>query len=319
MDIVKLVLNVLKEKETVVIPALGRFTLTTVSAKIHPVDHVFTPPFKIILFESIASQNDLLAQYIAEQEQITVDQATNEISAFTENVLKGIQNEKHFKVEGFGIFELNNEKLIVFTADSSLFADEFIGFNEFTSPAIVRTEFKDKAVQLAQQEKEKQAKRRKKRKLFIIISFLLIIIAALVYLFLFSDITSNFLNKNEIKTNPTPVADTAKKQIINDTINLHAKDSLNNIISADTNHLQNKTQETGDYFIVAASFKSEENANKSVEKLKTKGFNGAGITHQQGNSMFIVYYQSYASKDDALKALQQIIKNENPESWLLKK
>ena len=146
---------------------------------------------------------------------------------------------------------------------------------------------------------------------------LLIIIAALVYLFLFTDITGNFLNKNEPK--PFPVADTAKKQIINDTINLSAKDTADKLISADTNNLQNKTQETGDYFIVAASFKSEENANKSVEKLKSKGFNGAGITQQQGNTMFIVYYQSYASKEDAYKALQQIIKDENPESWLLKK
>ena len=66
MDIVRHINNLLLKHNCVIVPGLGGFVANYKSARIHPVNHTFTPPAKEIVFNTGLKHNDgILATYIA--------------------------------------------------------------------------------------------------------------------------------------------------------------------------------------------------------------------------------------------------------------
>ena len=86
-----------------------------------------------------------------------------------------------------------------------------------------------------------------------------------------------------------------------------------------TNAEKENTKLSLKYYIIAGSFKIEENANNRVSELKLKGYKNAGILENKQKNLFMVYYDCFNSQDEVVKAHQNITKIENPESWILKK
>lgn len=71
------------------------------------------------------------------------------------------------------------------------------------------------------------------------------------------------------------------------------------------------------YFIVGGSFRTEESAEKCVNNIRKKGFEAAAMMPMNDAGNIRVYYESFATKSEALPRLD-IIKNEYDESaWLL--
>ncbi len=87
MDISLHISSLLFEHECVVVPGLGGFVSNYSPARIHPVQHLFQPPSKTILFNPELKNNDgLLAKFIAENEKTSFYDALaiiNEISINT--------------------------------------------------------------------------------------------------------------------------------------------------------------------------------------------------------------------------------------------
>ncbi len=71
------------------------------------------------------------------------------------------------------------------------------------------------------------------------------------------------------------------------------------------------------YFIVSGAFRSEENAQNKVAKLKADGYN-AIIVGQNGAGLFIVAYEGFSNIDEAKTKLAEI-KQSHPQAWIYKK
>ncbi|MFZ4401861.1 MAG: SPOR domain-containing protein [Bacteroidales bacterium] len=333
MNIVEYIIELLNEKEELSVPGLGIFTIEYKASGIHPIEHTFTPPLRNVRFENIITDDDLLARTISEKEKISIQEAIKNIHFFSDSLVADIQKGKLAGVEGLGVFSLTDDKLVSFIPETNAFSDESFGLTGFSSPAIIRSEFKDKAALIAQNLIAKKNNRLKKIKQYLIITASVLLVTAIIFLVFFTDIFRNYLYNNDIndskkqqtfvgnnKITPveTAVIDTVKAE---DTSQLKAVNTTtqNGIAENNTNISQNLPTQSNMYYLVAGSFKSEENANKSVTGLNTKGYKKAGIIRQGNNGMFIVFYESYSSKEEASKALHEILKSENKDSWVMKK
>jgi len=331
MNIVKYIIEILKENERVIVPGLGSFFIEYKASTIHPVDHSFLPPSKSIAFDSTLTDDDLLVRTISEQEQISTTVALNYIKNFSDSLLSDIQKGKMAGIEGLGVFSISDDHQIVFVPETNRFSDEEFGLSGFTSPAIVRSEFKDKAASNAQKAKDDKIKRSKRIKQSLIVTAIVLVITALIFLVLFTDIFRNYMynTSQDVKSdtialvNEPPaivqpiIADSMNNQ---DTVHSEAVPKLNEIKEAAAEGSGIDHSQSVKFYLVAASFKSEENANKSVAGLKAKGYINAGIIRQyQDKGMFIVFYNSLSNQEEASMALKQIIKDENHDSWMLKK
>ncbi len=332
MNIVKYIIEILKKNEKVAVPGLGTFSLEYKATTIHPVEHSFTPASKTIVFESTMNDDDTLARTISEQEQISIDAAVVFIKSFTDALNSDIQKGKLTGIEGLGVFSLTADQLISFVPESTDFSDDEFGLTGFTSPAIVRSEFKDKAAYNAQKAKDKQLKRSRRNRRLLAAFVAVVMITALIFLVFFTDIIRNYLYNNDTNSQTEQnavVNETPTPEIVTADTNSLKDDSLATDVNstlpdeskaADASVTANEIAQGIQYYLVAASFKSEENANKSITALKAKGYANAGIIRQyEDKGMFIVYYESHSNKEEASNALKQIIKTENRDSWMLKK
>jgi len=331
MNIVKYIIEILSENGKIVVPGLGRFSIEYKATTIHPVEHTFTPPEKIIIFESNTSDDDLLIRTISEKEHISITDALNTINNFSDTLLSDIQKGKLTGIEGLGVFSLK-ENEITFIPEATQLSDEQFGLSGFISPAIVRNEFKEKAAINAQKAKDDKIKRSKRNRRYITITVSVIIVTALIFVVFFTDILRNYMYNNDVSSevksenkaveNKTQIPVQVQKDTIskeNNNTSVALTSSSSTIKAADTYLAKKENSQGIMYYLVAGSFRSEENANKSVSELKTKGFLNAGIVRQGNSGMWIVYYESHAVKDEATKALKQIIQKENRDSWILKK
>ena len=335
MNIVKYIIEILEANDKVVIPGFGSFILEYQASILHPVEHSFVPPSSKIVFQNDVADDDSLAIAISEKEKITYIAALNAIKYFTDALMSDIQKGKMTGIEGLGVFSLSENNQIEFHAETSSLSAEEFGLSGFTSPAIVRTEFKDKAAQNTLKAKEDKIKRSKKIKRNLSILAAIIVVTALIFLVFFTDIFRNYMYNNAVKTEnkpaptalvnemPAPVDSTVIDSVhTTDTAQSTTQNSTSAITKQVPGNVTANLNSTvaNSYYLVAGSFKSEENAKKRVSELTAKGFKNAGIIRQyEDKGMFVVYYESHPTKEEATKALQQLIKTENHEAWLLKK
>jgi len=141
MDISRHISSLLFEHECVIVPGLGGFVSNYQPAKIHPVQHMFQPPSKTILFNPELKSNDgLLANAIAEIENITYPVALAIIAKFSKDTLAAIRAGEKIKLDKIGELSQGIESNIIFRQDEkSNFNKETFGLSSFVSPMIERT------------------------------------------------------------------------------------------------------------------------------------------------------------------------------------
>lgn len=140
MDIVQHISELLFDHDCVIVHGFGGFVANYHSAKIHPVQHTFSPPVKTILFNKDLRNNDgLLANRIVSHEQISYALALEEINTFTTKCLQKLNNGETVDLEGIGKLYPDNEGNIQFEQWSKVnFLKETYGMTTFVSPAIQR-------------------------------------------------------------------------------------------------------------------------------------------------------------------------------------
>jgi cell division septation protein DedD len=80
--------------------------------------------------------------------------------------------------------------------------------------------------------------------------------------------------------------------------------------------VKEKAASTKKYYIVAGSFSLEKNAENLVKKLKSKGYNSE-IFGQTSKGLLMVSYDNFISKKEALNVLNKLVREENPNAWLI--
>lgn len=96
-----------------------------------------------------------------------------------------------------------------------------------------------------------------------------------------------------------------------------AEAQLNN--DSENNIKQNTNASGGKkYYIIAGYFKTENQAQAEVDKLKAKGFNSE-IVNKNNDGNLRICYNSYNNLDEARKDLIEIRKTQRPDAWILEK
>ncbi len=353
MDIVKYIVQILKEHDQVIVPGLGSFVAEYKSAKIHPVDHNFSPPAKQIVFDNYTPDDDLLVNKIAEAENVSIEKAIIEVRTFTDNLINEIQQYRIANIKMLGTFTLKPDNTITFTAEKGDISDESFGLEEFITPAAIKNEYKEKAIQQMQKAKQYEAEVSNRNKRYILIGISSAFLLILVFLIFFTNIFKNLLYDTEVKMDRPHQEMVLQNNTVEEPVIADTTSQQDNSVEADATPTteaktpavveekpkekpkeeakpkeqtkpkpiaeKEKPTESGKYYLVAGSFKVQENAEKRVAELKTKGYKTAGFLQANNKGLFTVYYNSYKTKDDAEVQHQKIMKEENPESWVLKK
>ena len=336
MDIVKYIVEILIEKDQVVIPGLGSFITEYNSAKIHPVDHTFSPPVKSIIFDELTTDDDLLTRRISEGENISLATADKEIKNFSDKILADIQKKKIAVIKGLGTFSINFENIITFTAAAINFSDESFGLTEFKSPAVVRNEFKDMAELKIIEQKKLEIERKKRNRTYLVYGAIAVVLLIFIFIYFLTNVPTIDEHKyNRKVVKDTPIQNSKPEivttQIVNNdsgdikdqqTTEKNATDPPTKVEKDNTQKkikTPDKTTSDVKYYIVAGSFKVEENANTRVAELKAKGYPNAGVVKHVKNDLFVAYYDVLTTKDKAAQEHKKINAELDKDAWIMKK
>jgi hypothetical protein len=288
MNLDKYIEDLLYRNECVVIPNFGAFITSVNSANLNN-DGVFTPPSKSISFNKKIKKNDgVLANYIAELNDISFDEAMKLIKLNVSNFNNDILNRKDIVFSKVGVISIN-EELTEFVSYSNInYLKDSYGLSSVSSSFI---------------------KRNKKKAPFS--NFSKYAAALIAGLLISSIVYNNELNK------------IAQKNII---AYQQADLLIEKEIQKATFVIENPLplvkmivkENIGDFHVVAGSFSVEENSFTRLKQLKNKGYKARKIG-QNKFGLFQVAYSSFHTRSDADMALEKIRISDNEAAWILNK
>jgi nucleoid DNA-binding protein len=354
VKLVKYIQELLLYNETVIIPGFGAFISTYKPAEIG--EHEIKPPTKEISFNQQIKNNDgLLVGAVARKGKISQQNALKRIERDRENMLYQLDNGEQIVLEDLGTLSYNEQNEIQFTpsqndnllldsfglepisiedsVDNTLEKESTINLTEPVEPITekpkinIRTEKanesdneqKSATIKLPEYKHVPAIEKPKERKKANIFWYLFILIPIFIGGYF---LINNKSNKTEINQESVTTEDETKIVIetqvpvdstLNDSIVETAVIEVGNTKSVD-----NSSTENSKYYLVGGGFKSEENAEKYILRLKEKGIEGIRLGKR--GSMFLVGIESFNTEQEAYNALNRQVK-ENPEwnLWVYKK
>lgn len=141
-EITHWLVELLCQRDEVIIPSFGIFRLQYEPTAIHPVQHLFQPPSRALLFEkNRTKEDDLFAQWLSKQTGITHDAASQKIIGWVLRIEMLLETTGHADMAGLGRFFFDIEHQLQFAPDRSVnFLRNSYGLEDFISPAILRKE-----------------------------------------------------------------------------------------------------------------------------------------------------------------------------------
>ena len=297
MTLTNYINDLLYRYDCVIVPDFGGFVTNAISAKVNHFSHTFYPPTKQITFNAHLTNNDgLLANYIASSENISFEEANNQIA----KVVKGWNAQLQLDtitIGKIGSLSLNKEKQLIFDPNTtSNYLTETFGMGAISSPAVKRLEYKTQVEKLTPVVLHKKPS-----------GFLKYAATAAVVLTLGALGWNSYQNQQLEQQYAKQQSDVEKKI-----------QSATFVISNPLPTIQlNVSKETPKNFhIVAGAFEFQENADKKLQQLKAKGFK-AQIIGKNKWGLTQVIYSSHETRAEAYKTLADIRYNHSEQAWLL--
>jgi hypothetical protein len=336
--------ELLHQHECVIVPGLGGFLTNYSPARIHPVNHVFVPPSRYIVFNAGLTSNDgILANYISEVKNISFRESMDQITLWVNEQLYKIKSGKECKIENIGSFSFDRENNLQFEPSNKInYLTDSYGLSSFVSPPIKR--YEDDLTDLS-------AKRRSNyRSLSVGLKWAAVLLpfagVALWGSLHTRDISGLYMNYSSFM----PWENTAGS------INSHAEsvkstgivftelDMVNSSVIADRSGLikidqtvpaieseiqtpvpkKNTPEQENSpaasikvrYHIIGGAFRIFENAGNYVDALKRKGY-PASIVDKNRHGLFVVSISGFQDKESAVTQLLSIRTTENPDAWIM--
>lgn len=304
MQIASYISDLLYRYECVILPEFGAFLTQYQSAQMHEAPLAFYPPKKKLSFNSQLIDTDgLLANYIAQAETISHEQANSKIASYVGELWEGLRRGEARELKNIGSFSINTNNNLQFEPSYHLnYLTSSFGLSSVTTQAVSREVYKEQIVALEQKAPiaftpERRNKVWLKYAAIALIGVSIIGIGGLKYV------------KN-IEVHNVASQEQAKELL--DTKIQEATFTINNPLPAITLEL---IQPQGKYHVVAGAFRMEENAQKRVQQLRAKGYKSRQIGANK-YGLHQVVYNSYASPQEALQELHAIRRADNREAWL---
>lgn len=288
MNLDKYIEDLLYRNECVVIPNFGAFITSVNSANLNN-EGVFTPPSKSISFNKKIKKNDgVLANYIAELNDISFDEAMKLIKLNVSNFNNDILNKKDIVFSKVGVISIK-KGLTEFTSYNNVnYLKDSYGLSSVSSSFI---------------------KRNKKKAPFSNLSkyAAALIIGLLISSFVYNNELNKIAQKNIIAYQQADLL--IEKEIQKATFVIENPLPLVKMIVKEN---------IGGFHVVAGSFSVEENSFTRLKQLKNKGYKARKIG-QNKFGLFQVAYSSFHTRSDADIALEQIRISDNQAAWILNK
>jgi len=163
MKIAKYIGDLLYDYECVVIPGLGGFLTNDNPVSINEVTYSFSPPFRKIHFNVYLRTNDgLLVNHIAQQEQIGYKTAKQKVDQFVFQCHNALETGRRIKFQNIGSLYYDGDKNIVFAQDIRVnFNSNSFGLSSVVSPAIRRETDEEKVRKVVKSAFDKSSTRKK--------------------------------------------------------------------------------------------------------------------------------------------------------------
>ena len=314
ISIIEAISDLLFVRDTVVVPGLGAFVKKPTSAKVNPVANYFSTPSCDIDFDAnLREDNDLIVNYMAEENNISKEEAKNQLVMFVSECFSKLKQKKKVELEHIGILSYDWDNNLVFVQDKSVNynADAF-GLSDFSPEPVNQSKSKEEIkAEIEQQQKEKNTpvtvdeeavhqgdgqNRLKKRGWWLAGAA---VIALLFGLFYFNTYRVDQGLKDN--TNQTQQVNTGNDELL-----------AGNDLPLDTV----KPAVTDSFRIIAGCYDQEEFAQRIVVSLQTKGFEQA-YKEKRGERWYVAYGW-YPTEEEAVAILRDIRESGKGKGWILK-
>ena len=306
MTIATYISDLLYRYECVILPGFGAFLSQKVSAEFNEKEQNFHPPKKQLSFNSQLKKNDgLLANYIAEVENLGYKQAVYRIEEYVQQLQSQLEKDKSFTIKNIGAFEVTGEGKLQFEplTASNFLADAF-GLSLIPAISVTREKLKKQVKEL--EEKAPILFTPEKRSASSYLKYAAIGILAIGL----TGFTGLKLYSNQVTDHNIAEQQAAESQLQQKI--QQATFVIDNPLPEITFTV---TNQSGNYHIVAGAFRVEENAHQKVSELRTEGHKARYIGENK-YGLHQVVYSSYLTRREAINALHKV-QRINAGSWLL--
>ena len=314
ISIIEAISDLLFVRDTVVVPGLGAFVKKPTSAKVNPVATYFsTPSGDGEIDANLREDNDLVINYIAKENNISIEEAKKQLVLFVTDSFSRLKQGKKVELEHIGILSYDWDNNLVFVQDKSVNynADAF-GLRDFTPEPVIQSKSKEEIkAEIDQQQKEKNTpitvdekavyqdegqSRAKKKGWWLAVAAVIALLFGLYYF-------------NTHRFDP----------VVKDETNLTQQTNLGNEGLLVENELPLETMEpivTDSFRIIAGCYDQEEFAQRIVISLQTKGFEQA-YKEKRGERWYVAYGW-YPTEEEAVTILREIRESGKGKGWILK-
>lgn len=210
--------TLLETHDQVILAEIGSFSVQHISAEVHLVSHQFSPPSESIILDTrIKGSNGLLENYIAQQENITYEEAQAKVKQYGNKLRIELNLHKNVEIDELGSINLDKDGNWNFRA----LEEEGFSLPELVSKPIDRKEIPVTQQAISKDKTPKATTEKIAKKSFsnnnglaIAAIFLLIATSAfLIYMLVFDNKKPTVAQKTVIKdtttiaTTPIPVVD----------------------------------------------------------------------------------------------------------------
>ena len=322
MQLQQYIKELLFRHECVTVPNFGAFLTRTINVLIQPDTGVFTPPRKEVSFNHLLKSNDgILAQYTAQKENVSYEQALRKIEKEV-IVWKQRLQTQHLTFAGIGEMRLNPQKKINFSPFGSINFDlnsyglrSFIRKSIFTPTVITE---KPKPITIMENENKDDlmftpAENENKRSPIMRYAIIGVIGISLIG-------TAYYFGNQYIADEKAKATEMAQKKIKSNvqkaTFDLGALSEMDLTLEANPEVIEDAPLAQTYFSVIAGSYRSMENAEKKLAQLQAEGFDAA-FTEVNPEGLHRVAYGRFASKREALNLHNYIRFALKEEAWYL--
>jgi len=314
MDITFYLVELLRIHDCVIVPDLGGFVTNYRPAEMDLVSNSFSPPVKEIIFTAKLNKNDgLLVNYISETEGVGYFEARQIISEFVDEIWSRLENGEKISFRNLGTLQFDRQEKLTFEPEiHENFLLEAYGMESFQFPQLEHREMITSKRVFVDKEAVRPVFSSRK------VKSLVIGVPILIALIFFPALKTSWKNNSRMQfstttsipsnvmENPATIAaiDSGFKNKLTPKVDSIISLPVSNQVRIEPVVLPSETR----YRIIGGYFKSRQNAEKFLEKLRSGGFKSEFKVLP--NESFLVIVQTYTNKDEAAVALKGLRETE---------
>ncbi len=296
LELEKHIKDLLVLHDCVILPQLGGFVVNTVSSNYNERTGVFTPPARKIVFNHLLSYNDgLLISHISQRLSLNYEEAQEKVQLILNDWLDQLRDYKAIQLNELGSLKLNHEDQIVFTPinEYNISADMF-GLSTFHFSSIDEvSKIENPSKHLVRRTVSSKSVRQIAASVAVVFGLLLI-----------SPEIKNSGNQatftgfyTESVSEVSSLKPTTSEEF-NATKAIQEEDAIE-----ETTIQEELIEPENKYFLIAGSFKTQNQAQQFINKLNRQQINTAEIL-PINNGRIRVSLEGFTDKQEALNAMQ---------------